>query len=301
MLPPRLRWKLDRALERLRENLASMRGGEEPRPKVCFDCGRLVGAKVSVCPNCGANQSKASFSALKRISLSILPAENPVTFALLLTNVLFMFLIYAGSQQVGAAPLDIDDRILRMLGYKHTYLILARGELWRLVMPIFLHGGLMHFGFNSFVLWQVGGQVEELFGSRRFLFIYMVTGVFGFVVSTYWSLVPSVGASGSLMGLMGVLIGYITQKPGFMREYQTALIRWALFILVLGLVIEGVDNAAHIGGLLSGLALSRIVSDRRPSTAGAHFRLGLMTWTAGLMIAASLIMVIINLPSGLNQ
>jgi len=297
MLSPQTRWKIDRALKRLREKWSDFRTPSAPRPQVCFNCKRLVGASESVCSHCGANQSKASFSALKRVSISVLPAENPVTYALLFANLLFMILIFVGSQQVGSAPFDVDGRILRNLGAKLSERIFRDGEYWRLVMPIFLHGGLWHFGFNSYVLWQVGPQVEDLFGSKRFFFLYMATGVFGFAASTVWYPTGfSVGASGSIFGLIGVLISYISQKSGFSREYRTSLIQWALFMLVLGLIIPHVDNAAHVGGLAAGLLLGRTVSDRRARSPGAQIRLWLMTWTAAIVLVWSLAMVLLRWP-----
>jgi rhomboid protease GluP len=185
MLSPRLRWKLDQALARVREFFDS--GKQEPKPQICFDCGRLVGAVETICSHCGANQSKASFSALKRVSLAVIPAENPVTYAFIFANLLFMGIAFFISIKSGSAPFEVNNQALDYLGAKWTPYILYRQEYWRLVMPILLHGGLIHLGFNTFVLWQIGPQVEELFGSQRFLFLYLVTGIAGFIASAWWS------------------------------------------------------------------------------------------------------------------
>lgn len=300
MLSPRLRWKLNQALERAREALKGSK--PEPRPRICFNCGRLVGAVEKTCSNCGVSQSKASLGALRRVSLAVIPDENPVTYTLLLANLLFMIITILASQNAGAEPFSVDNRVLLMLGAKYTELIVRWGQIWRLVMPILLHGSLMHFGFNSFVLWQIGPQVEELFGSHRFLFLYLTTGVFGFIASALWSpSVLSIGASGSIFGLIGILLSYISQRPGFAEEYRASLIRWAVFMLVLGLLMPGIDNAAHIGGLLSGMALGRLVDDRRPQTPSARLRVNLMGWGSAAIFLLSILLVILNLPTGTSR
>lgn len=262
-----------------------------------------MGAAERACSHCGASQAPLSLSAFKRVALAVIPAENPLTYALLFANLLFFAVAWVKSLQLGSSEgvagglFDLNAQVLLALGAKFGYAVTAEGEYWRLVMPIFLHAGLIHFGFNSFVLWQVGPQVEELFGSRRFLFLYLVTGVAGFVVSTWWYGPGglSVGSSGSIFGLIGILIAYITQRSGFASEYRASLIRWAVFILVIGLFL-GADNAAHAGGLASGLVLGRLVSARRPVSPADRFTVGLMAWGSAAVIAWSVAMVLLHLP-----
>lgn len=302
MLSPRLRWKLARTRERLLGGLSSFLR-PQPRPRVCFSCGRLVGAAEKACSHCGASQAPLSLSAFKRVALAVIPAENPVTYALLFANLVFFAVAWLISLRAGGTAgaagglFDLNSQVLALLGAKHGGRILLLGEYWRLVMPIFLHAGALHFGFNSFVLWQVGPQVEELFGSRRFLFLYLVTGVAGFIASAYWydPRTLSVGSSGSLFGLIGILISYISQRAGFASEYRASLMRWAVFVLIIGLFL-GADNAAHVGGLLSGLALGRLVSARRPATPRARLTVELMAWGSAAVIAWSVTMVLLHLP-----
>lgn len=299
MLSPRLRWKLARYRERLLDALQAF-FRPQPKPRVCFACGRLVGAAERVCSHCGASQAALSVSAFKRVALAVIPAENPVTYALLFANLLFFVVAWLISLRAGGGPgglVNLNPQVLLLLGAKHGASILLLGEYWRLVMPIFLHAGLIHFVFNSFVLWQVGPQVEELFGSSRYIFLYLLTGVASFVASTWWYGPGglSVGSSGALFGLIGILISYVSQRAGFVSEYRASLIRWAVFVLVIGLFL-GADNAAHVGGLLSGLALGRLVSARRPATPTARFAVGLMGWGAAAVIAWSILMVILHLP-----
>lgn len=296
MLSPRLRWKLNR----LRERLAELFASPEPKPKVCFNCGKLVGAVQTVCPECGASQSAVSFSALKRIGMAAIPAENPVTYALLFANFLLYAVAWISSLRVADEPpslfASMDPQVMVLLGAKFGPYVL-QGELWRLVMSNFLHWSLWHIGMNMLALWQIGPMVEENFGSRRYLFLYLVTGISGFIASTLWNPTGlSAGASASLFGLIGVLISYLGPRPGFARAYRSQLIRWAVIILIMGLFLP-FDNAGHIGGLVAGLILGRVVSDRRAATPGARFRLALMTWGSALVLLWSVAMVLLHLPA----
>jgi rhomboid protease GluP len=295
MLSPRLRWKLNRARERLLEAVQAF-VRPQPRPRVCFACGRLVGAAEKVCSHCGTNQAALSVSAFKRVALAVIPAENPVSYGLLFLNFIFYLIAVLASQQAGAGPtFDPDPRIMYLLGAKQTYAIL-QGEYWRLVMPILLHWGLWHLALNSLALWQIGPQVEELFGSRRFLLMYLTTGVMGNVASAGWYTSGlSAGASGSIFGLIGILISYVSQRSGFVSEYRNSLIRWAIFGILLG-IFAGFDNAAHVGGLLCGMVLGRVISQKRPATPAARLGVALMGWGAAAVIAWSIAMVLLHLP-----
>ncbi|MGH9862789.1 MAG: rhomboid family intramembrane serine protease [Candidatus Acidiferrales bacterium] len=300
---PRLRWKFSRARERLRAGLEGL-FRREPRPRVCFNCGRLVGANEKVCSHCGTSQGALSLSAFKRLSLAVIPAENPATYGLMFINLVFFVVAWiishrAGSEEVSAV--GVSGRVLLLLGAKSGYHIYFGQEYWRLVMPNFLHFDIYHFAFNSFALWQVGPQVEELFGSRRFLFQYLVTGVAGFALSFWWydlhgRPVLSAGSSAAIFGLIGVLISYVSQRPGFAREYRASLIRWAVFMMIIGIFLP-FDNAAHLGGLLGGLVLGRVVGSHRAVSALDRGLEQLMGWGSVAIILWSIAMVFLHLPT----
>ena len=111
---------------------------------------------------------------------------------------------------------------------------------WRLIMPTLLHGGLLHIGFNMWVLMDIGGQLEELYGSARYLFIYFFTGIGAYLVSGYFNHGISIGASGSLLGLIGVMLAITTRRDGeHMRMLRSQLVRWLVYLAVLGFVFSG--------------------------------------------------------------
>lgn len=132
------------------------------------------------------------------------------------------------------------------------------GQGWRLVTSMFLHGGLLHIMFNMFALWQVGRLVERMFGSGRFISLYMIAGVCGSLASVLWNPhVNSVGASGAIFGIIGGLLAFIRRPysgvpPIIVKELRGSLSGFLMFNIAAGFIYPHTDNAAHIGGLVGG-------------------------------------------------
>jgi rhomboid protease GluP len=143
--------------------------------------------------------------------------------------------------------------------------IVLGGQWWRLVTAGFLHGGILHIFMNSFALFDLGAQVEDIYGSKRMIVLYFVATVFGFLCSTYISPYSiSVGASAGLFGLIGAMIALGLRHKSSMGDAVRGLyIRWAVYGLLLGL-LPGlrVDNAAHIGGLAAGFGVAYFAGTR---------------------------------------
>ena len=132
------------------------------------------------------------------------------------------------------------------------------GEYYRLVSSMFLHWGLMHFIFNMISLYQLGPAAEQIFGNGRMLIVYIAAGIFGGLATYFFGSAntASAGASGAIFGLVGALISYFLLNP----SAASSQILPQLFIitainLVYGFSSPNIGNAAHIGGLLSGLAI----------------------------------------------
>lgn len=292
-LSPQMRWKLDR----LRERISALfkPSPKDQRPRLCPACRALVGSTASKCHECGASLTYSLAAASQSLS-GILPAEYPVTYVVLILNfLLFAVTLLATIQAGGGFSLfgGIDGYVLLRMGARQSYLIF-QGEWWRLVMPIFLHGGLLHIFFNSWVLADIGRQVEEVYGSARFLFLYVATGIFSFAVSTAWNIYTmggygiGVGASGSIMGLIGLMLAITNRRGGaYMRMIRSNLVRWVMYIAVFGLIMPGIDNAAHAGGLAAGYVLGRVFVDREPVTGPERKRAYLLGWIAGAIVVAA--------------
>ncbi len=173
--------------------------------------------------------------------------------------------------------------------------LLQEHQWWRLVTAMFLHGGLIHIGFNMMTLMQFGPALEELYGSARYLFLYVVTGALGFVASALMGHF-SIGASGALLGLIGAMLAVTSKRGGsFMRELRSRLITSVAILFMIGFWGGlGIDNSAHIGGFAVGFVLGKIFEDRQPMNAAERKRAQLLGWFAGIVIIASFVLMILH-------
>ena len=132
------------------------------------------------------------------------------------------------------------------------------GEWWRLLSSCFLHIGIIHLLMNLYALMYIGMQLEPLLGKRRFLAAYILTGIAGSVNSLYWhEFTVSAGASGAIFGMYGVFLAMLTTNLIEKAARQTMLTSIAIFVgyNLLNGIRGGIDNAAHIGGLISGVVI----------------------------------------------
>lgn len=171
-----------------------------------------------------------------------------VTYILIGINVLMFLIINALIRMT-----DMDElAVITLLGAKDNALI-ATGEYWRLITPIFLHSGLLHLFFNCYALLIWGPMVEKLYGRFKFVILYIVAGMVGCLLSYVMSINPSIGASGSIFGVLGALL-YFRQrwKDAFKRFFGPSLFIIIGFNLFYGFTSSGIDNWGHIGGLVGG-------------------------------------------------
>ncbi|HSV31029.1 MAG TPA: rhomboid family intramembrane serine protease [Atribacteraceae bacterium] len=150
------------------------------------------------------------------------------------------------------------------LGAKHGPRI-AAGEWQRLLISIFLHGSLWHLLFNSYALFYLGKLCEEVFGSRKFFGIYIVTGIAGSILSYFWNFhMAGVGASGAIFGLAGAIFASgLKHRNTSLNRLGMSILPFILINLLIGFVVPAIDNAAHIGGLLAGMGMGWLL---RPGT-----------------------------------
>ncbi|OPZ64688.1 MAG: Rhomboid protease GluP [Firmicutes bacterium ADurb.Bin506] len=151
-----------------------------------------------------------------------------------------------------------DVVVLILNGAKFTPLIKA-GEWWRLLTCMFLHSGVMHLAVNLYSLYNLGSLSERLFGSARFLAIYLASGLWGSIASTLLSdpMSVSIGASGAVFGVAGSLFYFATCYPKyFMAMAGRRFIAVVAANLIIGFTAGGIDGIAHLGGLVGGFVVS---------------------------------------------
>jgi rhomboid protease GluP len=190
-----------------------------------------------------------------------------VTDALLAANVLvFVWMVISG-----VSALSPDGRVL--IDWGANFGPLTRGpEVWRLVTSMFVHGGIIHLGFNMYALLMAGRLVERIYGHAGYAILYLFAGVAGSTASAFVNpMVASVGASGAVFGVFGALLAFLVRRrsliaPEVVRPMRRSVITVVLLNVALGFTVPGIDNAAHLGGLaggfMAGLALAPGVAER---------------------------------------
>ena len=140
------------------------------------------------------------------------------------------------------------------------------GWWWTLLTAIYLHGGLLHIFFNLMWIRQLGPHVTEVYGPGRSFILFSLSGACGFLLSNLLSGAPTIGASGSIFGLLAALIVYGRRRGISMLSAQ--LWQWAVILFVLGFLLQGVNNWAHLGGFAGGWVLASLMKfdDERRET-----------------------------------
>lgn len=291
-------WQL--RIERLKKMFGGMFGGGEKRPQLCPACGALVGINATRCHECGTNLRFGLAAWSKGLS-EFFGGHAPVTTALLIVNVVMFGLSLVGTMKSGEGGglsilWGLDGNTLYRLGASFGPAIFMGHQWYRLITAMFLHGGLIHIGFNMMILLDLGPIVEEIYGSARYLFLYVVMGAASFLLSA-WAGHFSLGASGAILGLVGLLIAVTTKRGGIqMKEMRSRLISWVVTIFAIGFLFRGLrtDNWAHFGGLAAGFLLGKIFADRLPSPGPERTQAYALGWLAGLVVIASFVVMLLH-------
>jgi membrane associated rhomboid family serine protease len=193
----------------------------------------------------------------KFISSIKITSKSSVSIIIIALNILvFIIMVFAG---LGFISFDGQDLYAWGANYRPAVI---SGQWWRLLTNIFLHGGLMHLIFNMYGLLFVSIFLEPILGRAKFIIAYFLCGLLASLASIWWHPATlSVGASGAIFGLYGVLTALLTTNKADASSKRGLLINNAIFI-VINLIIGftgGIDNAAHIGGLFTGFIIGYIM------------------------------------------
>ena len=267
----------------------------------CVQCGRKLPGLTfgkKICQWCKQHEAAQRGEDADDARQIVMPApwvrrESTIT----LTNVIFgaNVMVFIAMVLASGPSLDFTGQVMIHFGANYGPLTLS-GNWWRLLTYMFLHGGLLHIGMNMWCLWTLGSLCESLYGRWTYLAVYVITGVAGGLASVAWNpQVLSVGASGALFGLSGALIaslslGEFSLSGMSTRGILTSVLFFAGFSLYIGSTSSEIDNACHIGGLISGLILGALIARVAPEQNNPASRVGVLLFVV-LLVAASALAV----------
>ena len=228
---------------------------------LCPRCHKIVSSDAETCPHCGQRKPGlwGATATIRKLGLQLNFPHLITVFCgalYLLALLLDPSAIFQtqGLMQILAPSIQASFK----LGVTGTVPIFAYKFWWTPITAIYLHGGLLHIFFNMMWVRQLGPVVEELFGPFRLFAIFTIAGITGFIASTLAGHELTLGASGSIFGLLAAAIAYGRRAGSqlFTRQF----LQWAVLLFVMGFIMPGVDNWAHGGGFVGGYAAAYVFS-----------------------------------------
>jgi membrane associated rhomboid family serine protease len=253
--PVKVRWQLMGLKEKWSSRVGQGRAtaqhiGYEHR--ICPHCQTLQDRSSKVCVNCGRAMAPRFLEVLGRLGIV---GFHPASVSSLLSAGIILCYLRVALAQGGLGLLNLDADILVRFGGNFPPAV-VEGQWWRLSTYIFLHAGLWHILFNLIALQQIGPQIEQVFGRGRMVFFFMLTGIVAGLGSEIMGLRGvGIGASGALMGLIGLAAGW-GQRDGTRigKAVRDQMVMWGLYTMVFGFLM-GADNGAHGSGFACGALL----------------------------------------------
>jgi rhomboid protease GluP len=256
---------------------------------VCPSCGSLVGVRDDKCYSCGrSNPGLWGYGPVLRKLGTEFGFVQVVIGAS--TVIYVLTLLMSGSKlQIagrGMSFLSPSSEALTIFGMSGSFAVFGLGWWWTVLTASWLHGNLLHILFNMMWVRDLGTAMVDFFGSSRTIIIYTISGVCGFLLSSFAGTPSTVGASAAIFGLLGAMVHYGRSGAGSSMVTSMAM-RYAVILFVFGFIMPGVDNYAHAGGFVGGYAASMFLKPTR-SERGDHM-IG-----AALCVAATVVALVYN-------
>ncbi|MDD5758089.1 MAG: rhomboid family intramembrane serine protease [Desulfobulbaceae bacterium] len=232
---------------------------------LCPNCRRLINRNEPACPYCHI-KNPGSWWKTNRLAAALSDPNQAINL-ILYTNVgMFLISLLLSSRDISHAfnnPFEFlspSNRSLLLLGSTGTYPILHLHRLWSLVSANYLHGSLLHILFNMVALRQIAPLVIQEYGAYRMLSIYTLGGIGGYILSFFAGINFTIGASAAVCSLIGAMLYYGKSRGGTHgQNIYSQLGRWALSIFVFGLMVPGINNWGHGGGMATGALIGFLV------------------------------------------
>jgi rhomboid protease GluP len=252
----------------------------------CVRCGRQLpgitfGKKI--CQWCVQHEAaqRGEGSPVQRVETA--PWMRPQSTSMAVTQVIFGMnvAVFVAMTLAGVSPMEPTSAQLVQWGANFGPYTMA-GQWWRLLSCVFVHIGIIHIALNMWCLWGLGRLAEAIYDHWTFGAVYLITGVSASVASLVWNPIGvSAGASGAIFGIAGALIasfylGEFSMPKAAVSGLLSSVLKFAGYNLVLGAMIGHTDNAAHVGGLVSGLILGALIAKVAPLQENVPRRIGVL-------------------------
>ncbi len=248
-------------------------GQLDKKSMLCPGCRRLISSDERACPYCGlANPGSPIRKSLTRLSFR--DGDSLIQFIIYVNAAIFILALVLKPSEMGMSlnPFSLlspSSTSLMLLGATGTIPIDFYHRWWTILTASSLHGGILHIAFNMMALHQLGPFVTHEYGTARFIIIYVASGIVGFVLSYFVGIPFTLGASASVCGLIGAILYYGKSRGGSfgMAIYRQAM-GWIIGLILFGLLLPGINNWAHGGGIAAGIAIGFALGyeDRRAET-----------------------------------
>ncbi len=231
---------------------------------VCVSCGYLVGVNDERCYNCGRRNP-----GLWGYATAVRRLGNDMGFVPLvigICGIAFLVSLLLSHGAIGGGSLfsilSPSQYALVQMGASGRLPVFLMQRWWSVLAAVWLHGSLLHIAFNMYFIRMLAPSVGELYGPGRMVIIYTIGGIVGFLASTFLGVALTVGASGAIFGLLGALVHY-GRRTGSSHVSSQA---WSIAVtnVVLGFLMAGVDNYAHIGGFIGGFLAGMVLDPLKP-------------------------------------
>ncbi len=227
---------------------------------LCPNCRSLISRDERRCPHCGTPRP-ASWWQNNPLTRGFADPDRLVSMIIAANVGMYILSLLLKPSRPGFAfnPfffLSPDNRSLLILGSTGTVAILELQRWWTLISASYLHGSLLHILFNMIALKQLAPLVIREYGGSRMFAIYTMGGVGGYLLSFFAGISFTIGASAAVCGLIGAMLYYGKSRGGIygMNIYRQ-IGGWALSIFVFGLLVPGINNWGHGGGMAAGALL----------------------------------------------
>jgi rhomboid protease GluP len=245
------------------------------RAILCPNCNKLVSADEPRCPYCGHSGPGAWWKGLfPRRGLN--NADNIIRVFIYVNAGMYILSLLLSTRSIGMSwnplrALSPDDTSIMLLGATGTIPIGQYNRWWTLVSANYLHGSLLHIIFNMMAFKQLAPFIIREFGAYRLIILYTLGGVFGFWLSYVARVHLTIGASAAVCALIGATLYYGKSRGGaYGQAVYKQVSGWVMGIFIFGLLIPGINNWGHGGGILAGIGLGYLLGyqEKRPEGFG---------------------------------